>query len=183
MKPTFYLIAGANGSGKTTLGHELLREHKDLVSLNTDEIAAKIGDKTGFSSGKIIQDRLDKVIAAKESFVWESTISGVHHRRILEKARRAKYEIILIYMFLDSVDLNIARVQKRVALGGHNVPESDIRRRFARSIKNFWGVKTLADQWELYYNGDDNYEQVARGTPDYEEIIDDDKYKKFKAIK
>jgi len=188
MKPIFYLIAGANGSGKTTLGHELLCAKKDIVFLNTDEIAAKIGDNTGLQAGKIIQEKLDKILAAKKSFVWESTISGNHHLRILEKARKAGFEIVLVYVFLDSVELNIARIKKRVLLGGHDVPEQDIRRRMSRSVKNFSDASKLANQWELYYNGDDNYELVARGVniskeTFAEEIIDDDKYKKFKGLK
>ncbi|MCL2331512.1 MAG: zeta toxin family protein [Proteobacteria bacterium] len=183
MKPILYLIAGANGSGKTTLGRELLREKTNLVFLNTDDIAAKIGDKIGLQSGRAIQEKLYEILGSKKSFVWESTISGVHHLRIIEKARAAKYEIVLIYVFLGSVDLNIARVQKRMSMGGHKVSETDIRRRFQRSILNFPAVKKLADHWELYYNGDDNYELVARGADGFEETIDEDKLKKFKAIK
>lgn len=175
-----YLIAGANGSGKTTLAHELLKDEKDLLFLNADEVAEKIGDKFGIAAGKIINTELDKVIKSKKSFVWESTISGVHHLKIIEKARNAKYDIVFIYVFLDFPRANLERIKKRVALGGHNVPRDDVIRRFYKSIKNFWSAAKLVDIWKLFYNGDDNYELVAHGNKSAESIINDDLYKKFK---
>lgn len=160
MKQTLYLIAGANGSGKTTLAHELLHDEK-ITFLNPDEIAAEINDRVGLAAGKILLKRLDEIFKAKKSFAMESTISGQHHLRVLERAGKAGYEIVLIYVFLDNVALNIARVQKRVKLGGHNVPEADIRRRWTKSVCNFSRTAGLADRWKLYYNGHDNYELVA----------------------
>ncbi len=38
-------------------------------------------------------------------------------------------------------------------MGGHNVPEDDVRRRFSRSIKNFLNhYRLLADSWILFDN-------------------------------
>lgn len=179
MAKTFYLIAGANGSGKTTLAHELLREEKDLAFLNADEIAAKIGDDLGLRAGRIILENADKFLASKKPVAMESTISGKYHERVIEKFKSAGYEIILIYVFLDAVDLNIARIQKRVLLGGHRVPDADVRRRYVRSIKNFLPTAKLANSWKLYYNGDDNYELIARSESGVLEIQNEDKYKMF----
>lgn len=181
MVKTLYLIAGANGSGKTTLAHELLREEKGLVFLNADEVAAKIGDDLGLSAGKIILSEIDKMIAAKKSFVMESTISGNHHLNVLNKARKAGYKIVLIYVFLDMPEFNLARIRNRVALGGHNVPEDAVRRRYGRSLKNFADVKKISDRWELYYNGGEKFLAVARGNGQ-ESVLDDAMYKKFKGL-
>ena len=176
MKKTLYLIAGANGSGKTTLAHELLKDEPGLLFMNSDEIAAKIDDKLGVQSGKIMLKRLADTFAKKKSFALESTISGLHHLRVLEMARAAKYEIDLIYVFLDFPAANIARIKKRVALGGHDIPEDVVIRRFYKSVRNFWTAAELADQWKLYYNGDDNFELVAENG----EVMNEDLYKKFK---
>ncbi|MDR1337999.1 MAG: zeta toxin family protein [Rickettsiales bacterium] len=181
MKPIFYLIAGANGSGKTTLGHELLDKEKELIYLNADELAAKMDDKIGISAGKIIHTNLKEVISSRKSFVWESTISGNHHIGILEKARKAEYEIVFVYIFLDSPDVNLARIKKRVALGGHDVPASDVIRRFYKSMKNFSVAAGLVDRWKLFYNGDDNFELVAEGNKRNIEILNDDLCKKLDA--
>ncbi|TLS68681.1 hypothetical protein FEF65_02985 [Mariprofundus erugo] len=42
----------------------------------------------------------------------------------------------LIYLALPSVEMSKLRVVERVAHGGHNIPVSDIERRFPRSIHN-----------------------------------------------
>jgi len=44
--------------------------------------------------------------------------------------------VVLIYLFLPDVDFSLARVEERVAHGGHSIPEADIRRRFPRSLHN-----------------------------------------------
>jgi predicted ABC-type ATPase len=61
------------------------------------------------------------------------------------------YEIIIYYLKLPSVEIAIERVKLRVAEGGHNVPEKDIRRRFERSWINFQEVyKSLVDSWTVF---------------------------------
>jgi predicted ABC-type ATPase len=178
MKKNLYLIAGANGSGKTTLAHELLREEKGLVFLNADETAAKISDRTGVASGRIILAEVDRMLSAGKSFAMESTISGNYHLRVLREAKKLGYEIILLYVFLDSIDLNIERIKNRVRLGGHDVPDADVVRRFNRSVKNFWDIIDIVDFWELYYNGGDDYEKIAKSDGAIY-IINDCLYKKF----
>ena len=176
MRKVLYLIAGANGSGKTTLAHELLKDSPGLLFMNSDEIAAKIGDNLGVQAGKIMLEKLAETFKKKKPFALESTISGLHHLRVLEMAKKAKYEIDLIYVFLDFPEANIARIKKRVQLGGHDIPEDVVVRRFYKSVRNFWPASELANHWKLYYNGDGNFELVAEDG----EIMNEDLYNKFK---
>ena len=179
MKKTLYIIAGPNGSGKTTLAKELVKD-ESITFLNADEIAMRNNDDIGLLSGRILLEKFEKLIADGKSVVLESTVSGNYHNRVIEKARKAKYEIIFVYVFLDSVKQNIERIKQRVKLGGHNVPEADVKRRYKCSLRNFWSVQKVVDQWELYYNGENNYEPVARGVSDVLEIMNDVLYNKFK---
>jgi len=179
MKKKLYLIAGANGSGKTTLAHELLREEQGLVFLNADETAAKIGDSVGLAAGRVILTEINNMLTSGKSFVLESTISGNYHKRVLTEAKNSGYEVIMFYVFLNSVDLNIERIKNRVALGGHNVPDEDIIRRFDKSIKNFWDIAKIVDFWELYYNSGNDYELIAKGNSD-NVIHNNDLYNLFK---
>jgi predicted ABC-type ATPase len=58
-----------------------------------------------------------------------------------------------VFLWLPSPELAIARIKDRVALGGHNIPANDVRRRFGRGIKNlfilygdifdFWMLRSL----------------------------------------
>jgi len=173
------VITGANGSGKTTLAHELLREEQGLVFLNADETAAKIGDSVGLAAGRIILTEINNMLTSGKSFVLESTISGNYHKRVLAEAKSSGYEVIMFYVFLNSVDLNIERIKNRVALGGHNVPDEDVIRRFDKSIKNFWDIAKIVDFWELYYNSGNDYELIAKGNSD-NVIHNNDLYNLFK---
>ncbi len=90
----------------------------------------------------------------------------------------------MIYIFVDNEELCVERVRSRVLKGGHNVPEEDIRRRFQRSLTNFWDNFTqLSDSWILLYNGDENYQQVAIGTQDQFSIENQILFNHFKSIK
>jgi predicted ABC-type ATPase len=180
MKKRLYLIAGPNGSGKTTLAHELLSDEAGLAFLNADETAAKIGDSVGLASGRIILKEIDRMLDSGKSFALESTISGNYHKRVLKEAKSKGYEVTLFYVFLDSSDLNIKRIKRRVALGGHSVPDEDVVRRFDKSIKNFWDIVDIVDFWELYYNSKKNYEMIAACGEGDLYIFNDGIYDKFK---
>lgn len=46
---------------------------------------------------------------------------------------KAGYEAILYFLSTDDVEVNIARVAKRVIQGGHDIPQAIIRSRYAQS--------------------------------------------------
>ena len=51
--------------------------------------------------------------------------------------RSQGYTVKLFYLRLPMVDMAIERVKQRVLVGGHNVPEDVVRRRFEAGLKNF----------------------------------------------
>ena len=160
-----YIIAGANGSGKTTFAMEFSKNN-DLHFINADEIAkqlnpfeiAKVKIKAGKQFFMEIQNAFDQHI----SFMLESTLSGKYLHKVISTAKNKGYNIIIIYLYLEHYQVNIARVKHRVLNGGHDVPKEDIIRRFYRSKKLFWEFyKDLADHWFLFYNSGDNFEEIA----------------------
>lgn len=179
MTKTMYLVAGPNGSGKTTLAKELVT-NEDTLFLNADEIAAALNDKIGIQAGKILLSQINDALSAGRSFVLESTVSGKYHLDAIKRAKQEKYNIILIYVFLDSIKQNLARIQMRVKLGGHNVPKADVIRRYNRSLQNFWELTDLIPNWDLYYNGASKFHLVARKSTKKLEIVDNELYNKIK---
>jgi predicted ABC-type ATPase len=75
------------------------------------------------------------------------------------------YAVRLLYLWLPNADLAVARVRVRVRHGGHDVPEDVIRRRFERSLHNFWFLyRPLATTWQVFDASSANVRAiVARG--------------------
>lgn len=77
----------------------------------------------------------------------------------------AGYALTLVMVYLDSVALCLRRVAQRVAAGGHDVPETDVPRRYGRSLQQFLRrYRLLVDDWLVVFNGEAGYATVAEGT-------------------
>lgn len=179
-----FLIAGANGSGKTTLAKELLPEF-GLEFVNADEIAGELNpgnvDKVKIAAGIMVFTKIDSLVTQGKSFAIETTLSGRYLVRFIQELKEKEYVVTLIYVFLDNPELAIDRIKVRVRTGGHFVPDQDVRRRFYRGKKNFWSIyKDLANYWEIYYNGEHGFIQVATGEKQNLTIIDETLFELFK---
>jgi len=181
---TLYIIAGANGSGKTTFALSF-SEFNHLAFINADEIAKELNpqhiEKEKIKAGRMFLAQIDELIEAGENLVLETTMSGKYLIRIIDKAKAKNYKIAIFYLYLDKVIDNIARVENRVRNGGHNIPKDDIIRRYSRSRKLFWDTyKQSADEWFIFFNSDDEFEEVANFADDEETILNEIYYDNFK---
>ena len=96
---------------------------------------------------------ISRLMTAKASFAFESTLSGLTYARRFEQLKRSGYDIEIVFLRLSSPALALQRIASRVKQGGHNVPAADVRRRFKRGWENFQRVyKPLADSWAVYDN-------------------------------
>lgn len=182
----FLVIAGPNGAGKTAFAEEFLVE-RPFLYLSADRIAVELApdDPTSQNvrAGREFLRRIVQHLGGSESVLVESTLSGRTFRSALEKAREAGFEITIVFVYLQSADACIARVAERVRKGGHAVPEADIRRRFPRSIANFWrNYRLIADHWVLVYNGDSQSRDVAVGAADAVVVRDASLFHQFLAL-
>ncbi len=154
--PTIYLIAGCNGAGKTTFAKEFLpHEVKCLRFYNADELARGLSpldpSAVAIKAGRLLLGEIRESISRKETFALESTLSGKTYVKLFENAHSSGYEIELLYLWLSSPEQAIARVRRRVRMGGHNVPMPDIRRRFKRSLANLFDeYLSLATRWAIW---------------------------------
>jgi predicted ABC-type ATPase len=98
-------------------------------------------------------DDIDRLIERRADFAWESPLSGLGHARRIETMKRRGYHLEIIYLRLATPRLALRRIAARVRQGGHNVPRTDVLRRFARSWQNFkTRYRPLADAWAVYDN-------------------------------
>ncbi len=180
------LVGGPNGAGKTTFATQFLAQRPG-VYLGADAIAAELSPHDPYAArieaGRQFLHRLDELLAGDQDFIIESTLAGLSLRHALECAREAEFEVIVAFVFIPTPDFSVARVAERVRKGGHNVPETDVRRRFTRTAVNFWNVyRQLADEWQLFYNGDGNFIRTVTGRDDRESIYQPELYSRFLGI-
>jgi predicted ABC-type ATPase len=161
-----YVLAGTNGAGKSSVGGEAFRE-AGIDFFNPDEAARHIHaarphlTRTEVNSAAWHQGRrlLEKAIADQLDFAFETTLGGETMTRLLEKAAGAGLEVRIWYVALENADLHVERVRRRVAKGGHDIPEGDIRRRYDQSRLNL--IRLLPKLTELRV-----YDNSKEGDPD-----------------
>ena len=96
-------------------------------------------------------NRLDEAIARETDVMLETTLATRIYIRRIKSWRSMGYSVGLIYLRLQSVEQAIARVARRVAAGGHNIPEAVIRRRYSASANNLeLAYKPLVDEWYVW---------------------------------
>ncbi len=179
-----FIVAGANGSGKTTVSRNLLNDYH-LEFLNADDLARELErehpEKARIRAGKLMLERMDTLVKSGVSFALETTLAGKYLEKKIGTCRHKGYRVILLYLFLDSPQVAINRIRTRVKNGGHSIPPEDVKRRFHRSMKNFWFCyRDLVDEWILYYNGEDMIVQVATGWQGTIEVNNEIFFKSFR---
>lgn len=165
-RPQMFLIAGVNGSGKSSFTRNIIRKHPVLKIIDPDVIAKGMTgsfstvDAEALGAGKAALTMVQQCIHCNQSFIVESTISGRVYLRYLEMARRAGFKTILVYVALESAELSAERVASRVSRGGHNIPLSDIKRRYPKSFQNLKAHLRLCDLGYIYDNSE-HYKLIA----------------------
>lgn len=119
-----------------------------------------VGDQVTFGSvvinsywASVLADFIrHKLLAAKQSFTFETVMSSPDKVAFLQKARLAGYRTYLYFVATEDADINVSRVQYRVQIGGHPVAEDKIRSRFVRSLELLPQAVTYADRAYIFDN-------------------------------
>lgn len=161
-----WVLTGGNGAGKTTF-YNLFLAPKGIQILNADIIASAISPENpeivGYKAASVAEQIREELLQQGISFCFETVFSHISKIDFVAKARALGYEIILVYIHLNTSDLNEARVYQRVTEGGHNVPVNKIHSRIPRTMKHIAAVLPLANEARLLDNSDrDNpFQQLA----------------------
>ncbi|OKH39331.1 Zeta toxin family protein [[Phormidium ambiguum] IAM M-71] len=156
--PNLIVIAGPNGAGKSTVAPALLQGTLRVNEfVNADAIAQGLSafapERVAFQAGRIMLERLEQLANQQVNFAFETTLASRTFAPWIANLQQTGYLFNLIFLWLPSAEMAIARVQQRVTQGGHNVPKETIQRRYEAGIRNFFELyRPLADSWFFYDN-------------------------------
>jgi len=157
-QPRILIIAGPNGAGKTTFARDYLPHVAHCpVFVNADLIAAGLSpfkpEAAAIKAGRLMLSEIDSHVAARRSFAFETTLSGLIYARKISQWQRLGYAVELHFISLPDVSTAQQRVALRVVQGGHSIPNHVIERRFEAGVKNFREIYcNKVDEW-FFYNG------------------------------
>jgi predicted ABC-type ATPase len=167
--PSVVVLAGPNGAGKSTSAPLLLRGVLGVSEfVNADVIARGLSgfepEGAALAAGRVMLARLRELASRRESFAFETTLASRLLARWLAGLIAKGYRFHLVFLWLPSADMAVARVAERVRMGGHAVPEETIRRRYDVGLRNFLQrYRPLAESWRVYDNSKTPPRLVALG--------------------
>lgn len=147
-KPMVLFFAGPNGSGKSTITQyfEIVGEYT-----NADDMVKTVGMSN--EEAAILADKKRyEAINRKSDFTFETVLSSTYKLDILEKAKKDGYFIKGVFVLTVSPYINVARVQARVASGGHDVSRDKIITRYEKSLNNINKLMEICDILHVYDN-------------------------------
>jgi predicted ABC-type ATPase len=178
--PSVVVLAGPNGAGKSTVAPTLLRDELRVMEfVNADVIAQGLSgfsaEDAAWEASRIMLERLQYLARRRKSFSFETTLASRSLAPWLRQLLDEGYEFHLIYIWIPSAETSVSRVAVRVRRGGHDVPESTIRRRYDRSLRNFFELyKPLATSWQFYDNSRiEGVRRIAMGSLEILESVAD----------
>ena len=165
--PVLWLVAGANGVGKTTYARDHIKSYSGTKSfVNLDEIARGLSpfepEAQRVRAARVSLNYLNSVLEMprpqnaaldlRKSISLETTLAGLTHLRTIDRAKANGWNVNMLYFAVQSPELALARIARRVSEGGHDIPEVDARRRFQRSLHNFGLYAAKCDLWRVFDN-------------------------------
>lgn len=180
--PKLFIIAGCNGAGKTTAAFTLLPQMLGCRQfVNADEIARGLSpfdpDSVAFAAGRIMLSRVSQLLRRGVTFAIETTLATRSYASLIQKAKATGYTVELFFVWLTSPLAAKLRVARRVAEGGHDIPEHIIERRYCAGLANLFEVfLPIVDFWTIVDNSRGLYNIVASTL----DIIDPHTYSQIK---
>ncbi|MCK5356330.1 MAG: AAA family ATPase [Methyloprofundus sp.] len=161
-----WVLAGANGAGKSTFYQTQLAP-LGLPFINADILAKELypqsPEEHSYTAAKLATEMRFKLLYEGRSFCFETVFSHPSKIDFVAQAKTLSYEIILVFIHLDDLALNQARITQRVSEGGHNVPMDKVAARIPRLLVNIKKTLPLCDRVYLLDNSslDNPLQQVA----------------------
>ncbi len=161
-----WILAGGNGVGKSTF-YRIQLAPLGLPFINADilakELYPQLPEEHSYDAAKLATEMRFQLLHEGRRFCFETVFSHPSKIDFVAQAKVLGYEIILVFIHLDTVSLNQARVAQRISEGGHNVPNEKVASRIPRLLQNIKKTLPLCDQVRVLNNSriDSPFQQVA----------------------
>jgi len=157
---TYTIVAGVNGAGKSSLTGVLRTEMTNLGKIvDVDKMIVRCGGNV-IEGGKKSIELIDECLEKEICFTQETTLSGHRILNTVKKAIEKGYYIRLYYVGLNSVEESLVRIENRVKKGGHNIPDSDVKRRFNKRFEDLVTILQYCDE-ATFYDNENGFVAVA----------------------
>ena len=157
---TYTIVAGVNGAGKSSLTGVLRTEITSLGKIvDVDKIIVKCGGNV-MEGGKKSIELIDECLEKEICFTQETTLSGHRILATIKRAIEKGYYIRLYYVGLNTVEESLVRIENRVKKGGHNIPDTDVKRRFNKRFEDLVAVLQYCDE-ATFYDNENGFVAVA----------------------
>ena len=168
--------------GKQPSRRFLPRYAKCTNFVNADLIAQGIAplrpESASIRAGRLVLREIEQYRWQNVDFAFETTLSGRAHLRVIHTLKESGYAIHYFYLWLPTVELSLSRIAGRVMEGGHDVPSVDVRRRYERSLENFFvHYLPLADSCMVFDNAGGEPEQIALARKGRIQIVSEARFK------
>ena len=186
--PRLYILSGCNGSGKTTASYTLLPEMLECSQfVHSDEFAKSLSpfnpSQASVTASRYMLMKIRYLLDHRMDFSIETTLATRSLGGIIQEARSLNYTVTILYFWLNSPELAIARVKDRVAAGGHNIPEPVVRRRYYMGLHYLFDTYIpLCDRWILADNSQIPFTVVAEGNHLETFVKNEEKYKLIRSL-
>lgn len=150
-----WLLAGGNGAGKSTFYRTRLQP-LGLPFVNADIIARELypdaPEEHSYDAARIAEEIRYGLLREGRSFCFETVFSHPSKIDFVAHAKTLGYQVILVFIHLESAELNKARISQRLESGGHHVPDEKVEQRIPRLLKHIKTVIPLCDQVHVLDN-------------------------------
>ena len=169
-RPVLWIIAGPNGSGKSSLynrsdiegwGGSVWIINPDLLTQHIVEHEALALEAANLAAVQRIELWLNTSLEVYQTIGVETVLSSSKYRVLVERAQDRGFEVRMMFVLLQSADLQLERVRIRVANGGHDVPEDKLRSRRTRSFEQLAWFAGRVDRLTIFDNSAGEPELMA----------------------
>lgn len=156
VRPTLLVLAGVNGAGKSSVAGARLRA-SGLDYYNPDEATRSLRDQgmvdadANAAAWRFGKQRLEDAIGNGRGFAFETTLGGNTMPALIRQACDT-HDVTVWFVGLDTPERHLARVQARVAAGGHAIAEHKIRERWDAARRNLIGLLPHLHELRVYDN-------------------------------